>query len=59
MVLRAFYFGMLEILNGKERVLDDWEGMIRAADERLSLEAVNQPYGSHLSALQIGWTEYI
>ena len=32
-------------------------GVIREADERLSLEAVNQPYGSRLSVLQIGWTE--
>lgn len=59
LVLRAFDFGMLELHNGKERDLGDWEGVIREADERLSLETVNKEYGSHLSILQIGWIENI
>ncbi|KAF4989101.1 hypothetical protein FGRMN_9343 [Fusarium graminum] len=52
-VIRTRDLTMRQVFNAKERGIDDWEALLRAADPRFVLESVRQPEGSNMSLLTI------
>ena len=44
---------MMQAFNSKERDLDDWKHLVAAADPRLQLVNVIQPFGSAMSVLEL------
>ena len=53
-VIRTRDLTMRQVFNARERGLDDWEALLKAADPRLRLQGVEQPEGSNMSLLVIG-----
>jgi 6-hydroxytryprostatin B O-methyltransferase len=43
---------MLTALNSKERTAEDWVALLNGADERLTLNAINQPPGSVFAVIE-------
>jgi 6-hydroxytryprostatin B O-methyltransferase len=43
----------MQAFNSKERDLEDWKSLLHAAEERLSLVNVVQPFGSDMSVLEV------
>jgi hypothetical protein len=41
------------VLNGKERSIEEWSGVITAADAKLKLNRVISPLGGHFSAIEV------
>lgn len=52
-IVRARDMTMLQAFNSKERDLDDWKDLLAAADKRLQLRDVVQPFGSDMAVLNI------
>ena len=52
-VLRSRDIGMMQLFNAKERDLAEWNKIIEAADPRLRINAVNQPWGSSLALIDL------
>ena len=46
---------MLESFNSRERDLQDWNELLRAADERLTLVNVVHPLGSVMSVMEVAF----
>ncbi|KAL4939124.1 hypothetical protein BDV06DRAFT_41975 [Aspergillus oleicola] len=53
---REFDMHMLGFQNALERTREDWEALIRAADQRFKVVAVRQPKGSFLAVIEVTWT---
>jgi hypothetical protein len=53
--VRAFDLVMKANFNAKERTVDDWTKMLRAADERFAIKEVTQPQGSQLQIIDVQW----
>ena len=51
--LRAYDVGMMQRFNAQERDLQDWRAILEAADPRLRIVAVNKPYGSSMSVIDV------
>lgn len=51
--LRARDVGMMQRFNAQERDLQDWKDILELADPRLQIVAVNKPYGSSMSAIDV------
>ncbi|KAF2158988.1 hypothetical protein M409DRAFT_38028 [Zasmidium cellare ATCC 36951] len=51
--LRVRDLAMLETHNSKERELEEWEALLKAADSRLQLRSTHQPSGSMMSVLEV------
>ena len=51
--LRAYDVGMMQRFNAQERDLQDWRAILEAADPQLQIEAVNKPYGSSMSVIDV------
>ena len=43
---------MLAALNSRERTAEDWAALLKGADERLTLKAINQPLGSAFTVIE-------
>lgn len=52
-IMRVRDMTMMEIFNSKERELEDWRFLLAAADNRLKLVNVVQPFGSDMSVLEV------
>jgi len=52
-IVRVRDLTMMQAFNSKERDLDDWKGLLVAADSRLQLVNVVQPFGSDMSVLEV------
>jgi 6-hydroxytryprostatin B O-methyltransferase len=52
-VLRSRDVGMMQLFNSLERDLDDWKALLAAVDPRLKINAVNTPYGSFMSVIDV------
>ena len=52
-IVRARDLTMMQAFNSKERDLDDWKALLTAADARLQLVNVVQPYRSDMSVLEV------
>ena len=44
---------MRQVLNAKEREVEDWQALIRSVDERLQIIAIRRPEGSQHSIIEI------
>ncbi len=51
--LRYRDLAMMQVHNSKERDLDEWVDLLKAADERLRLQNVVQPFMSFMSVLEV------
>ena len=51
--LRVRDLTMLQVHNSKKREIEEWEELLRAADPRLRIHAVRQPFGSSMSVLEV------
>ncbi|KAI1366337.1 S-adenosyl-L-methionine-dependent methyltransferase [Xylaria arbuscula] len=54
--MRAFDLTMSAIHNAKERELNDWAALFRAADERFEFQGATRPPGSNHSIMVVLWT---
>ncbi|KAK4235625.1 sterigmatocystin 8-O-methyltransferase [Achaetomium macrosporum] len=52
-IVRIRDLTMMQAFNSKERDLDDWKNLLAAADARLRLVNVVQPFGSDMSVLEV------
>ncbi|KAL4964248.1 S-adenosyl-L-methionine-dependent methyltransferase [Aspergillus stella-maris] len=52
---REFDMHMLGFQNALERTKEDWEGLIRGADERFQVKGVQQQKGSLLAVIEVTW----
>jgi 6-hydroxytryprostatin B O-methyltransferase len=52
-IVRIRDLTMMQAFNSKERDLDDWKALLAAADPRLHLVNVMQPFGSDMSVLEV------
>lgn len=52
-IVRVRDLSMMQAFNSKERDLEDWIVLLHAANERLSLVNVVQPFGSDMSVLEV------
>ena len=52
-IVRVRDLTMMQAFNSKERELEDWKALLAAADERLRLVNVVQPFGSDMSVLEV------
>lgn len=52
-IIRVRDLTMLQAFNSKERHLEEWSDLLAAADTRLQLIRVNQPFGSAMSVLEV------
>ncbi|KAJ5698619.1 hypothetical protein N7462_000624 [Penicillium macrosclerotiorum] len=52
-IMRARDLTMMQAFNSKERDLEDWKELFAAADRRLQLVKVSQPFGSAMSVLEL------
>lgn len=52
---RSMDLTMLEILNARERELDDWARLFEQADNRFKFLGGKQPVGSHLWIIEALW----
>jgi len=52
-LLRVRDLTMLQAFNSQERDLEAWEELLAAADERLKLVNVVQPFGSAMSVIEV------
>jgi hypothetical protein len=46
---------MLELLNAKERDVDDWTALFAMADSRFKFLGATQPTGSRMSIMEAVW----
>jgi hypothetical protein len=46
---------MLELLNAKERDVDDWTALFTLADPRFKFLGARQPKGSRMSIMEAVW----
>lgn len=44
---------MRQVLNAREREVEDWQALIRSVDERLKIVAIRRPEGSQHSIIEI------
>ncbi len=51
-IMSGFDMHGLTALNSRERTAEDWAALLKGADERLTLEAINQPPGSAFSVIE-------
>jgi hypothetical protein len=47
---------MLQLFNGKERDLQEWQDLLEMADLRFHFRNVSKPAGSALSVMEAVWT---
>ena len=52
-IVRARDLTMMQAFNSKERDLEDWKSLLYAADSKLKLLNVVQPFGSDMSTLEV------
>jgi 6-hydroxytryprostatin B O-methyltransferase len=52
-IVRVRDLTMMQVFNSHERDLDQWTALLTAADERLCLRRVIEPFGSAMSLLEI------
>lgn len=52
-VLRSRDVGMMQLVNSLERDLEGWKAILEAVDSRLTINAVNTPYGSFMSVIDV------
>ncbi|KAF5637636.1 bikaverin cluster-O-methyltransferase [Fusarium tjaetaba] len=52
-VLRSRDVGMMQLFNSLERDLEGWKAILEAVDSRLKINAVNTPYGSFMSVIDV------
>jgi hypothetical protein len=52
---RNFDLGMMQMFNSKEREESEWETLVKISDERFYLKNIQQPGGSTMSFIEIGW----
>ena len=52
-IVRVRDLTMAQAFNSKERDLDDWKDLLAAADPKLQLVRVVQPFGSTMSVLEV------
>ena len=52
-IVRVRDLTMAQAFNSKERDLDDWNDLLAAADPKLQLVRVVQPFGSAMSVLEV------
>lgn len=52
-IVRVRDLTMMQVFNSKERELDDWKGLLAAADPALGIASVVQPFGSAMSILEV------
>ena len=52
-IVRVRDLTMMQAFNSKERELEDWKALLAAADSRLRLVNVVQPFGSNMSVLEV------
>lgn len=52
-VLRSRDVGMMQLFNSLERDLEGWKAILEAVDPRLRIKAVNTPYGSFMSVIDV------
>ncbi|KAI1039955.1 hypothetical protein LB505_006053 [Fusarium chuoi] len=52
-VLRSRDVGMMQLFNSLERDLEGWKAILAAVDSRLKINAVNTPYGSFMSVIDV------
>lgn len=52
-IVRVRDLTMMQAFNSKERDLEDWNGLLAAADPSLELVGVVQPFGSAMSVLEV------
>jgi hypothetical protein len=48
---------MMQLFNSKEREESEWATLVKAADERFYLKSIQQPKGSNMSFMEIGWIQ--
>ncbi|KAH5652259.1 hypothetical protein HBI51_076110 [Parastagonospora nodorum] len=53
--VRAFDLVMKACFNAKERSVEDWTNLLKAADERFAIRNVTQPKGSQLQIIEVQW----
>lgn len=46
---------MLQLLNAKERGVDDWTELFKMADSRFKFLGAKQPAGSRMSIMEAVW----
>lgn len=51
-LMSALDIQMLTALNSRERTAEDWAALLKEADERLTLQAINQPPGSAFAVIE-------
>lgn len=51
--LRVRDLAMMETHNSKERELEEWNALLKAADTRLCINSVSQPVGSMMAMLEV------
>lgn len=54
--VRAFDLVMKEMFNSKESNIEDWEALLKRADEHLKIVEVKRPEGSTLQIIDVEWT---
>jgi len=47
---------MKEMFNSKESNIEDWEALLKRADEHLKIVEVKRPEGSTLQIIDVEWT---
>lgn len=52
-IVRVRDLTMMQAFNSKERDLEGWEALLAAADRRLRLVNIVQPFGSDMSVLEV------
>ncbi|KAM0169520.1 hypothetical protein ACHAPF_009915 [Botrytis cinerea] len=52
-VLRSRDVGIMQLFNSLERDLEGWKAILEAVDSRLKINAVNTPYGSFISVIDV------
>ena len=52
-IVRVRDLTMMQVFNSHERDLEQWTALLRAADERLRLRRVIEPFGSAMSLLEV------
>lgn len=52
-IVRVRDLTMMQVFNSHERDLEQWEALLAAADERLRLRRVVEPFGSAMSLLEV------
>ena len=53
--MRNLDMDMMQMTNGRERQIEEWEDLFRSVDGKLIIRNVNQPVGSALGVMEVVW----